>query len=166
MRELILFRHAKAEATALTGDRDRALSESGRRCATEMGAKLAEKGVKPELVLVSNSIRTRETWELASAAFPRTRLEFRNDLYEASVDDIAVAVEAVSHQAEVVIVVGHNPGLQTYAIELLRKGGAPVGALTRIAAGFPPATAAVFAIDGFGRASLDAIYDPRDLGCD
>lgn len=166
MRELILFRHAKAEAVALAGDRDRTLSESGRRCATEMGAKLAAEGVNPDLVLVSNSVRTRETWELASAAFPRTRLEIRNDLYEASVDDIAVAVEAVARQADVVIVVGHNPGLQTYAIELLKKGGAPARALTRIAAGFPPATAAVFAIDEVGRASLDALYDPRDLGCD
>ena len=68
--------------------------------------------------------------------------------------------------AEVVIVVAHNPGLQSYALELLKTGGAPARALTRIAAGFPPATAAVLTIDAAGRASLDAIFDPADLGCD
>ena len=166
MRELILFRHAKAEAVGLGGDRERALSQAGRRCAIEMGVKLAAEGVRPDLVLVSNSARTRETWELASAAFPRTRVEFREDLYEAGADDIALAVDAVAIHANVVVVVGHNPGLQSYAVELLQKGGAPARALTRVAKGFPPATAAVFAVDEAGRASLDAMFDPRDLGCD
>jgi phosphohistidine phosphatase len=163
MRELVLFRHAKTEANSADGDRARELTEVGRAAASAMGLKLAATGVRPDLVLVSDATRTRQTWELASAAFPRARLEIRQDLYDASADEIAAAVKAVASHAEVVMVVGHNPGLQTYALELLKKGGAPGGAQSRIAAGFPPATAAIFAVAADGRASLDALYDPRDL---
>jgi phosphohistidine phosphatase SixA len=64
---------------------------------------------------------------------------------------------------QVVVVVGHNPGLQSYALDLLKKGSAPRGVQARVAAGFPPTTAAMFAIDEAGRASLDGLFDPRDL---
>ena len=121
MRELILFRHAKAEAAAPQGDRARVLTQVGRDVAVGMGEKLAAQGLSPDLALVSA-------------------------------------------RAEVVIVVGHNPGLQSYAVDLLQRGGGPARALSRVAAGFPPATAAVFTVDEAGRASLDAIFDPRDLG--
>jgi phosphohistidine phosphatase len=163
MKALILFRHAKAEATSADGDHARELTASGRATATAMGLKLAEDGLRPDLVLVSSATRTRQTWELASAAFPRARVETRRDLYDATADAIAAAVKAVAMHAEAVVVVGHNPGLQTYAIDLLKKGGAPLGVQARVAAGFPPATAAMFAIDEAGRASLDGLFDPREL---
>ena len=163
MKALILFRHAKTEATSADGDRARELTESGRAAAAAMGLKLAADGVRPDLALVSSAARTRETWELASAAFPRARVEVRQDLYDASAEAIAAAVDAAAPHAEVVVVVGHNPGLQTYALDLLKKGAAPRGVQARVAAGFPPATAAIFAFDAAGRASLDALFDPRDL---
>ncbi len=163
MKALILFRHAKAEATSADGDRARELTASGRATATAMGLKLAAEGLRPDLALVSNAARTRETWELASAAFPRVRLESRGDLYDASAEAIAVAVDAVAAHAEVVVVVGHNPGLQGYALDLLTKSSAPRSVQARVAAGFPPATVALFTLDEAGRASLDAVFDPRDL---
>jgi phosphohistidine phosphatase len=163
MKALILFRHAKTEATSAEGDHARELTASGRAAAMAMGVKLAAEGVRPDLALVSNAARTRQTWELASAAFPRARLEIRQDLYDASAEEIAIAVDAVSAHADVVIVVGHNPGLQSYALDLLIGGSAPRSVQARVAAGFPPATAAIFAIDAAGRASLDGLFDPRDL---
>ncbi len=163
MKTLILLRHAKAEPTSAGGDVARELTASGRATATAMGLKLADEGVRPDLALVSSAARTRETWDLASAAFPRVRLEVRQDLYDATAEAIAMAVDAVATHAEVVVVVGHNPGLQSYALELLGKGSAPRSIQARIAAGFPPATAALFAIDEAGRASLDGLFDPRDL---
>jgi phosphohistidine phosphatase len=163
MKELILFRHAKAEATAPDGDRGRELTESGRAAATAMGAKLAAEGVHPDLVLVSDATRTRQTWELAGAAFPSARLELRQDLYDASAEVVAAVVEAAAPHAEVVVIVGHNPGLQTYALELLKKGAAPRSVQARVAAGFSPATVAIFAVDAAGRAGLDGLFDPRDL---
>jgi phosphohistidine phosphatase len=163
MKALILFRHAKTEATSADGDRERRLTPSGRATATAMGLELAAQGVRPDLALVSDAARTRETWELASAAFPRARVEIRQDLYDASAEAIAAAVDAIGAHMQVVVVVGHNPGLQSYALDLLKKGSAPRGVQARVAAGFPPATAAMFAIDEAGRASLDGLFDPRDL---
>ncbi len=163
MRELILFRHAKAEASATGGDRARALTISGRETAVAMGAKLAAEGVVPDLALVSDAVRTIETWSLAQAAFPEARVETLDALYEATSAQIAATVRAAASRAEVVIVVGHNPGLQAYAVECLSRGGASVRAIGRIAASFTPAMAVVLAIDAEGRASLDGLYDPRDL---
>jgi phosphohistidine phosphatase len=163
MKTLVLFRHAKTEPTSADGDHARALIDSGRATAAAMGLKLAEDGVRPDLVLVSDAVRTRQTWELASAAFPRTGVEIRRDLYDASADAIAAAVDAVARHAETVIVVGHNPGLQSYALDLLKRASAPRSIQARVAAAFPPATAAIFVLDEAGRASLDGLFDPRDL---
>jgi len=164
MRELILFRHAKAEATSPNGDRARVLSKTGRRRATEMGAKLAAEGIRPDLALVSNSARTLQTWELTGAAFPETRIEVLDELYDASAEEIALAVAAVAATAEVIIVVGHNPGLHAYVMKLLTRGGASASELARASTGFPTAVAAVFAVDEAGRPALKAVYDPREFG--
>ena len=164
MRRLVLFRHAKAEATSPAGDRGRELSKSGRRRAIEMGAKLATEGVRPELALVSNSARTLQTWELTGAAFPDARVEVRGDLYDASADEIADAVASVADTAEAIIVVGHNPGLHAFVMHLVANGGAPATVVARLSAGFPTAVAAVFAVDGAGVARFEAIYDPREFG--
>lgn len=163
MKTLVLFRHAKTEPTSAEGDHARELVDSGRTAATAMGLKLAQDGVRPDLALVSNAVRTRQTWELASAAFPRTRIEIRQDLYNASADAIAAAVDAAALHADTVIVVGHNPGLQSYALDLLKQASAPRSIQARIAAAFSPATAAIFVLDEAGRASLDGLVDPRDL---
>src|SRR5438094_761470 len=64
MDRLILLRHAKAENDAPSGDDfDRPLAPRGRREAAAMAGQLAALGIRPDLALVSPSLRTRETWE-------------------------------------------------------------------------------------------------------
>ena len=129
-----------------------------------MGAKLAAEGVRPELALVSNSVRTLQTWDLSGAAFPDARLEVRDELYDASADEIADTVASVADAAEAIIVVGHNPGLHAYVMALVANGGAPASVVARLSTGFPTAVAAVFAVDETGAARFEAIYDPREFG--
>ena len=71
MDRLILFRHAKAERDSESGDDfDRPLAPRGRSEAKAMGEQLAALGFRPDLVLISPALRTRETWELAAEALP------------------------------------------------------------------------------------------------
>jgi phosphohistidine phosphatase len=64
MHRLILMRHAQAEPSASSGgDKARALSPAGRGEAVLMGRALAERGLKPDLALVSAATRTRQTGE-------------------------------------------------------------------------------------------------------
>ena len=59
MHRLILMRHAQAQPSAPAGgDEARALSETGLRDAALMGRALAERGLRPDLALVSTATRT------------------------------------------------------------------------------------------------------------
>lgn len=144
MQRLIILRHGDAERPrAGTGDFERGLTEEGRSEAARAGRLLAEAGVSPDLALVSDARRARETWEAAAAAFPGARVRFDHDLYNAQVSALAQAAQAGLAEADTVILVGHNPGLHGLALDLARHQGASQA----LASGFPTGTAAVFAIE-------------------
>lgn len=162
MQRLILFRHARTEARAPDGeDIDRVLTESGRADARLVGAALAAAGLAPDLVLVSPAARARETWALAAPLFRRTRVEVREGLYEATPGEVQAELDHGVDGVACVMVVGHNPSLHELAVDLLVEGGAPAADVERLAAGFPTATAAAFALDGAGRARLEGVFQAR-----
>ncbi len=63
MHQLLILRHAKAAPAAGQADRDRLLSPPGRRAALSMRRAMAERGLAPDLVLVSTARRTLQTLE-------------------------------------------------------------------------------------------------------
>jgi phosphohistidine phosphatase len=163
MRRLILFRHAKAAAGAPgQGDVDRPLDARGRDDAMAMGVILADAGVIPNLVLLSPSVRTRETWDLAAPALGCVPVKIATAIYDAAPEDILAELRAVDGEAYTVMVVGHNPGLQELSVELLITGRAPPREVERIEAGFPTAAAAVFRLGEDGRATLEGVLHPRN----
>jgi phosphohistidine phosphatase len=165
MHRLILFRHAKTEARAPGGDDiDRALVERGRADAERMGQILADAGIAPDLVLVSPALRARETWALASPAFPPVSVEVRDGLYDATPEEVADELTQGAASADTVMVVGHNPSLHELAITLLEDGGADPVDIERVSAGFPTATAATFRFDDAGRARLESLLHIREQG--
>jgi len=169
MRRLVLFRHAKAERHAASGDDfDRALTERGRRDAHLIGRALAEAGVKPGLALVSAARRTRETWEASGLGSDETEVRFDRGLYNASAGLLRRAVGAVEDAAGdgpgTVVLAGHNPGLQELAVGLLIEGAASGALLDRVKGKFPTATAIVFDLDVAGRPLFAGLYIPKDFG--
>jgi phosphohistidine phosphatase len=162
MDRLILFRHAKAERDAPSGDDfDRALAPRGRREAQAMGAQLAALGVRPDLALVSSAQRTRETWELAAESLPKAEVRLERGLYNAEASAIRRLAEAAGEGVGTVVVVAHNPGLQELALRLMLHGAAPASYLSQVQRNFPPAAIAVFDIDAAGRAIADGLYFPE-----
>jgi phosphohistidine phosphatase len=165
MRRLILFRHAKAEPRGPgEDDFDRPLTERGREDAAIVGKALATRGFLPDLALVSPARRTTETWINARDALPSAAVELAPELYNAAPDEIRRAIEDASSRCDTLVVVGHNPGLQEVAVELLIEASASRAELEPVAARFPTATAAVYAVDSNGRASLEGLLLARDLG--
>jgi len=162
MDRLILFRHAKAEAEAASGDDfDRPLAARGLREARAMGAQLAALGFKPDLALVSAALRTRETWDNAEPSLPGAEVRFEPALYNADALAIRALAEAAGAGRGTVVVVAHNPGLQELAVRLMREGASPPGMLVRAQRDFPPAAIAVFDIDAEGRPSADGLFFPE-----
>lgn len=164
MDRLILLRHAKAEGDAPSGDDfDRPLAPRGRREAEAMGERLAAKGLRPDVVLVSPALRTRETWEIIEAALPGAEVRLTPGLYNADVGVIRRLAEAAGEERGVVMVVAHNPGLQDLTVRLLREGAAPAAYLARAQRAFPPAAVSIFDFDAAGRAVAEGlIYPERD----
>lgn len=118
-RRLILTRHAKSSwDDPLLDDHQRPLNARGRRAARELGDVLASRGHDPEEVLCSTATRTQETWELISDAVfeTRPRVCFLQSLYcatpEVMLDELRTA------QRQVVLMIGHNPGIAELAARL------------------------------------------------
>jgi len=160
MRRLILFRHAKAAPREPgKGDPDRALTPSGRRDAAVSGRWLTQNAYGPDIVLVSPSLRTRETWECVADLLSSSRVVLEDSLYDALPEEIIAAIDSVAGDAETVMVVAHNPGLQEVAVRLLGEGESPDTDL--IATGFPTATVAVLDVSAAGGARLESLFNPR-----
>lgn len=117
---LILTRHAKSDwDNPLDSDHQRPLNPRGKRAAPVIGHWLAQKGYLPQQALVSDAMRTRQTWALLSAEWPEpVPVEFDNMLYLAGAD---VMLRRLQHANRTcVLMLGHNPGIADFAAMLLR----------------------------------------------
>ncbi len=116
-KQLLLLRHAKSDwSSGARTDFERPLSARGRRDAPRMGQWLAEHGYLPDVVVASPSARTTETIELACAAFApeaSDRVVYDQRLYHAAGGEIRAIAEDQLGRFDKVLVVGHNPGMET-----------------------------------------------------
>ena len=123
MRRLMLLRHAKTER-AEPGEsyRDRKLMQRGREDAPVLGAYMAHHGLVPDLALVSPAARAQETWMLLATAFAKTpRMQIDDRIYNSSPRNL-LQVIAEPRKARRLLVVGHNPSLHEFALQLIAAG--------------------------------------------
>jgi phosphohistidine phosphatase len=170
MRRLLLLRHAKSDWPNGVSDLERPLAERGRRDAPRMGRYLAGEMLIPDLVLVSPALRTRQTWELASAELAEkipVRLEPR--IYEAPPERLLLAIREQPDTIRTLMLVGHNPGSQ--ALALMLTGFGDRYAASRMATKYPSAGLAVLDLPegGWGELApracrLDRFITPAALG--
>ena len=147
MKHLVVMRHAKAEPYADT-DAERRLTSRGREAAASAGSVLTELGLTPDHALVSNAVRTRETWSaVREACGSEAQEEVTEDLYAATPDDVLEAVRLVPDAAGTCIYIGHNP-TAAHVAAALDDGEADPEVLQGLLTGFPTAAAAVFELPG------------------
>ncbi len=115
---LVLIRHAKSDYPWGVDDHDRPLNPRGRRDAPRVGVWLTDHvaidGPAPA-VRVSTARRAQATWAAARAAaggaWGAVVAQDEPDVYEADVATLlAVAADAAA-VSDLVVLVGHNPGL-------------------------------------------------------
>jgi phosphohistidine phosphatase len=111
------LRHAKAEHTDGVRDEDRELTKRGRRAAERTGELLSDR--LPDRILSSSSLRTRETVErFSKGGHYRGPVEYLDTLYLAEPAAYLAAVRLHGGDAERLLLVGHNPGLETLVTRL------------------------------------------------
>ncbi len=152
VRRLHLLRHAKSSwADPGREDRDRPLAPRGRRAARRLAGHLRDLGVRPDLVLCSPAVRTRQTLELVQPGLGAgVDVRFEEELYAASADGLLDRLRQLPESAGAALVVGHNPGLQELVLLLARRGSLR----ERAAAHFPTAALATLSFGAGGWAGL------------
>ena len=111
---LYLVRHAKSDWNKPLMDVDRPLNDRGKREAVALGAELKRLGIEPDLILASSSKRTEET-----LYYLELEGELLEELYLADVKTLRSFIEY--HPSKALMIIGHNPGLENLASELLRE---------------------------------------------
>jgi phosphohistidine phosphatase len=172
MKSLYLMRHAKSDwQDPRLDDFDRPLSARGARAAPRMGRYLRENLETPDHILCSTAKRAALTWQLTIEAFEvDIPVTWSDDLYLATPVELTKAVNTLAPPAaNVVLLIGHNPGLERLAVILAGSGSRP-DALGHLKAKFPTAAVAVFECDVLawtdlrpGRGRLTGFIRPKDL---
>jgi len=113
-RTLYLLRHAKSSwKDASVRDFDRPLKGRGRDAAKQIGKRLADEKLQPELVVCSPAVRTRETADIVlKHAHLKVDPTFDERIYEASLRDLLQVVGDIPDDKQVAMMIGHNPGFE------------------------------------------------------
>jgi phosphohistidine phosphatase len=111
-KQLLLCRHAKSSWNNETlSDFDRPLNKRGERDAPEMGRRLAQQGMRPDLIMTSPAVRARATAEYLAArlGYPQEKLKINSGQYAATVAALLAFLRALEPCCGRVMMVGHNP---------------------------------------------------------
>ena len=121
MKTLYLVRHAKSSRDdPRLPDRDRPLNERGMHDAPMMGERLAQRGVRPDVVLSSPALRALTTAELVAKPLgigPQV-ITIDNRLYEASPPVLLAVIRALDDTHTSAMIFGHNPEFSELALRL------------------------------------------------
>ncbi len=120
MKTLIIMRHAKSswDQTNLA-DHDRPLKKRGERDAPRMGELLLDEDFTPDLIISSSAKRALATAEAAADACDYAgNIVVTRNFYHADPDTFIDELQGITDQSSVVMVVGHNPGMEELLEEL------------------------------------------------
>ena len=121
---LWLLRHAKSSwEDAGVDDRDRPLAPRGERAGDLMRQYVDEAGIRPDLVLCSSALRTRQTLALLLHAFERDlKIRIESSLYAFDAGSLLERLRAVPDGVNSAMLIGHNPAIQELAVRLAPRG--------------------------------------------
>lgn len=160
MKTLLLLRHGKTQPDAPQGDKKRHLLERGRKDAAEMGSRLPHIAGRLGSIVSSDAARTDETAQIAAAAAGYGgAITYEPAIYNATLDTLLSVVQHLSDTDDCVLMVGHNPGFEYLAADLVEEGTEPPQ--------LPTASIAHFQFDTQhwrdvrpGTGTLKALYKP------
>jgi len=135
MKNLLVLRHAKSSWNdPALDDHERPLNKRGRRDGPRMGELVREYGLIPDIVIASDAVRAQLTAEtVADAARYAGEILLDRHLYMAGPADIVSLLQTVRENAETVMIVGHNPGLEELVEQLTgQRQDLPTAALAQI----------------------------------
>lgn len=163
MRTLLLMRHAKSDYPAGVPDHDRPLAPRGERDADAAATWMAAAFPRLDEVAVSPARRAQQTWARVAARVQASAVREDSRIYEDWGSGLRDVVAAFSEEASLALVVGHNPGIEEFALTL-SQGGDP-SARARLMTKYPTSGITVLLVPGSwerpGAVELAAFAVPR-----
>ena len=172
MKTLLLMRHAKTDWDHPDlDDHDRPLNRRGLRNAPLMGKFIRDARLIPNTCLTSTAVRARHTAWLAVAAMgrdiPITEVPTLYDFGDGEAIERAIAMHGGNHSC--LLVVGHNPCVQAFALHGSNKDG-DADARADLSTKYPTAaiTHIEFEMANWStlprtKGSIRAFWKPRDV---
>ena len=131
MKTLLLMRHGKSSwKDDDLADEERPLKKRGQKDAKRIAKEILKHDLMPELILSSSAERARETVEiLVDHLDYQNQIKYSHNLYMGEPQDFIDALQELTDNEGIVMIVAHNPGLEAYLqivdgeIESLPTGG-------------------------------------------
>jgi phosphohistidine phosphatase len=171
VKTILLLRHAKsAWGQPGLADHDRPLNRRGERAAEVMAEHIVHNAPRPDLILCSTAVRTRQTLAplVHRLTNPAPPIALEKGLYLASEAALLMRLQAVPDDVRTVLLIGHNEGIGELAA-VLAGSGDPAD-LDGLHEKFPTAALATLRVRDEpwrdlapGAADLAAFVRPRDL---
>lgn len=170
MKRLTLLRHAKSgDDGVVARDFDRPLNAKGRRAARAIGRHMRSVALRFDTVLASPATRVVETLKEVEAGYGAGLApQWERRIYLATPAELLDVVHNAPTDADSILLVGHNPGLEQLVLMLV-----PVradGARGEVETKYPTASLAelTFTVDRWadideGAGDLVQFVRPRDL---
>jgi len=171
MKRLMLLRHAKSgDDGMVVRDFDRPLNAKGRRAARAIGRYMCDRALRFDAVIASPAVRVAETLQEVESGYGFDLApQWDKRLYLATADELLDAVHHAPAEAEAILLVGHNPGLEQLVLRLVPRR-AEGDARGEVEVKYPTASLAemAFAVDRWDQVSdgggdLVRFVRPRDL---
>ena len=114
MKTLLILRHAKSSwDNPSLKDHDRPLNARGLKTAPLMGQLIREKSLIPDAIFSSTALRAITTATLiAQSAKSEKEIQAMPDLYPGNPAGYIKVLSAQAKHEKIIMVVGHNPGLE------------------------------------------------------
>jgi phosphohistidine phosphatase len=113
-KELLILRHGKSSWDVECDDFHRPLLERGKRSAELLGVWLQQQNLMPDFILSSPAVRALDTAKRCCKAMGIADRHIYQEprIYEANAATLKAILNECPHQAQRVMLVGHNPGLE------------------------------------------------------
>lgn len=116
MKTLLILRHAKSSwDNPDSSDFDRPLNSRGLEAVPLMGNVIYQKNLQPEIIISSPAKRAKQTAILIKeTAQIEAKIRYEDGIYEASPLRLLQIVSEVEDKNGMILIVGHNPGLESF----------------------------------------------------
>lgn len=118
MKTLYIMRHGQKDTSNPDEfDYDVELTQKGKDDTKIMGQKLKERKIKPDLIVASPAIRTRQTSEIISFEVGyRKNIMYNEVIYQAFLNEIIESITYTFDTVNTLMIIGHNPSLTALSL--------------------------------------------------